>query len=217
MEKKKIILIIACLLVGFGASYCYFNIINKPDPVVIHEKSEPEIIEREVVITGEEIESGLKEIGELNTAEYFFSRTEYVSSTRKLKINEHTVDIPLTKNGFTYSYDGSIKAGIDFTQVKVVKDDEKKEITVNIPTAIITNSNLDEESYKFYDIENNPFNPISPEDMAKSIVELKKSEEELAIKNGILDTAKENAINVIKNFVNNSYGSSDYTITVNVK
>ncbi|MBO7677893.1 MAG: DUF4230 domain-containing protein, partial [Erysipelotrichaceae bacterium] len=125
-------------------------------------------------------------------------------------------DIPLTSNSFTYSYDGSIKSGIDFSQIEVSVDKETKEITVLLPKAEITSSEVDPDSYKFYEIRNNILNPISPEDYAVSFADLIHKEEERAFKEGLLDKADANAQKMMKNFIS-SYNSDSYKITVKTR
>ena len=216
-NKNNLSTIILIALLCIGGTYWYLEVYNKK-PVEPLPDPEPTILPVVVTITGEEIQSGINNIGELNTAEYYFTRVEEVKSNRKvdleiigIKIN---FDIPGTANGFTYKYDGEIKAGINFEDVKVEKDDDAKTIVVKSPKATITNSNVDPDSYEFYVNDNNILNPINPKDYAVSFAELIHAEETKAIESGLLTKAEDNAKTMLENFVKNSYGCEDFTTEV---
>lgn len=216
MKIKNVIkLLLLVVILCFGASWWYFEVYSKrTDPIVTDKEG---IIQEELNLLGETLESGIRELGELNTAEYYFSRVETVESTKKLDLTSIGIDfvhdIPLTTNSFSYSYDGEIKAGIDFSEVKVEKDFEKKQVTVILPKARILSSVIDPDSYVFYEVKNNILNPIDPQDYAVSFANLIHAEEEKAVEKGILNKANENAVKMIRNFVG-SYASEEYKIIV---
>jgi len=168
------------------------------------------IIEKEVVISGQTIASGMERIGELATYEYYYTHVE--------SFNEHSeyknFVIPYTETSFIYSYDGVIKAGIDFTKISVDKDDKKKTLTVTLPKAEILSNDIDENSFTLYDEKTSVFNPLSVSDVASSFQDMKQSEEKKAIEKGILKKAEENAERVVENFMRGSYNIDDYKITV---
>ena len=216
-NKNNLSTIILIALLCIGGTYWYLEVYNKK-PVEPLPDPEPTILPVVVTITGEEIQSGINNIGELNTAEYYFTRVEEVNSVRQVDLNQIGIkikfDIPGTANGFTYKYDGEIKAGIDFTKVTVEKNDDAKTITVKSPKATITNSNVDPDSYEFYVKDNNILNPIDPENYAISFADLIHSEEEKAVESGLLTKAEDNAKMMLENFVKNSYGCEDFTTEV---
>ena len=209
----KLLLLVAILCVA--GSWWYFEVYSKKvDPISTDNEG---MIREELTVLGETLQSGIRELGELNTAEYYFSRVETVESTKKLDLTSIGInfvhDIPLTTNSFSYSYDGEIKAGIDFSEVQVEKDFEKKELTVILPQARILSSVIDPDSYVFYEVKNNILNPIDPQDYAVSFAELIHAEEEKALEKGILNKANENAVKMIRNFVG-FYASDEYRIIV---
>ena len=213
----KLILVIALLCVG--ATWWYLEVYKKLEPISVDQDNSG-IIQDDLAVIGETIESGLKQIGELSTAEYYFTRTETVEDSKKLDLTSIGIDfitnIPLTSNSFTYSYDGNIKAGIDFAEIEVSVDKDTKTITVLIPGSRILSSEVDPDSYKFYEIRNNILNPISPEDYAVSFADLIHKEEERAVEEGLLEKADVNAQKILKNFIS-SYNSDAYSITVKTK
>lgn len=214
--KKNLLLVVLALFIGIGGTYWYLEQKENSKEYEPLPEPGPEIIPTVVSITGKEIESGINNIGELNTAEYYFSRVEEVYSVKELDLSkigiEWKFDIPLTGNTFVYKYDGEIKAGVDFAKVKVNKNDDTKEITIMSPKPEITNSNVDPDSYEFYLKDNNILNPIDPESFAVSFAQLIHDEETKAKESGLLDKAKNNAESFLVNFVKNAYGSSEYEI-----
>jgi hypothetical protein len=77
-------------------------------------------------------------------------------------------------------------------------------------------SEVDPDSYKFYEIKNNILNPISPEDYAVSFADLIHKEEERAVEEGLLEKADANAEKILKNFIS-SYNSDSYKIIIKKK
>lgn len=212
---KIVVNILIIVLVGCVGFFVAKNHYGKKEELLVELIKEVEvpvevIVEKEVVISGETIRSSMVNIGKLCTAEYNFTHVERFDSSRE--INGYT--IPFTTSTFIYSYDGTITAGIDFTEIQIDKNDDKKEITVTLPEADIISSEVDQDSFKLYDEKNNIFNPISVADVAHSFSDLKNSEEKKAVEEGLLDKAKENALVLVENFIRGSYNIGDYKIEV---
>lgn len=213
---KKIFPIIICIFVGvlicfgvFIGTKDYYSKHTKPTEI-IREVEVEKVVEKVVEISGETIESNMVNIGKLCTAEYNYTHVERSDSSREIK----GFKIPFTSASFIYSYDGSIMAGIDFTEIQIEKNDEEKVITVTLPDAEIISSSVDQNSFKLYDEKNNIFNPISVADVADSFADLKNSEEEKAVSEGLLDKARTNAIVLVENFMRGSYHIEGYDIEV---
>lgn len=201
MVSAGVVLLIICVFFGINK---YFHSRQT--------KTETEsvgIIDKKVEISSETIRYKMSNIGELCTAEYSYTHVERVDSSRQIK----DFKIPFTSNSFIYSYDGIIKAGVDFTKIQVDKEDSEKLITVTIPKIKIITSEVDQESFKLYDEKNNIFNPIKVTDVTNAFADLKNSEEQKAIEKGLLDRAKANAESLIKTFVN-EYDIEDYKIKI---
>ncbi len=152
------------------------------------------------------IEYGLHDIGELATESYNFTKVETYESTKQLS----GITIPFTKSKFIYSYNGVIKAGIEFGDVVLNFNTEDKVVTVKLPQTKILSSELDYDSFKLYDEKNSIFNPIGVEVVNESNNNLLTSAEEQAIKGGLLERAEENAKLIITNFINGYL--EDYTV-----
>ena len=201
-----IAMILICCGVFLGTKYYYSKQIKEVEVVREVEK----VVEKEIQISGETIRSSMANIGELCTAEYNYTHVEQVDSSREIK----GFKIPFTTSMFIYSYDGTIKAGIDFKKIQIDKNDTKKLITVKLPDVKIISSEVHHDSFQLYDEKNNIFNPISVADVADSLVDLENSEKEKSIGDGLLDKAKTNAITLIENFMHGSYDVGEYDIIV---
>lgn len=165
---------------------------------------------KEPEISGETIRSSMANIGKLCTAEYNYTHVEHMDSSREIG----GFKIPFTTASFIYSYDGTVMAGIDFTEIKIDKNTRTKIITVTLPEVEIMSSDVDQNSFRLYDEENNIFNPIHVTDVVDSFADLKDDEEQKAISAGLFDRAKENALTLVENFMRGSYDVKDYDIKV---
>lgn len=207
MKKAKFILILIVIaVVGLGGYYLWSQSTQEVNSSV----KKNTVTETHTTISGDIIKAGLADIGELATEEYYFTEVETYDSSKKYK----DFKLPFTTSRFVYSYDGTIKAGIDFAQIEVNKDDSKKVITVTLPKSRILSSEVDEDSFQIYDEKRSIFNPVSVSDFNAANSELKKKAEEDALDRGVLEKADENAVVLVKNFLMSTYEISDYKIKV---
>lgn len=208
MQKylNSLAFVLICYIVFLGTKFYYGRQVKTVEVVREVER----IIAKEVEISGETIRNSMSNIGKLCTAEYSYTHVERVDSAKEL----YGYEIPFTTATFIYSYDGTILAGIDFTKIQINKNDRTKKITVTLPDVEIISSDVDQNSFKLYDEKNNIFNPIHVTDVADSFANLKNSEEQKAIDNGLLDRAKENAVTLVENFLLSSYDVRNYDIEV---
>lgn len=216
------------LITGLCAATYVFaqNMLSKePETVEVEREVVVEkVIEKEKVISGSTIESGISNIGKLCTAEYHFTHVESFEDTMYLNTGSLTIpgtnisfkdiSIPGTKSYFIYSYDGKVTAGVDFESVEVVKDDESRSIRVILPEVEIISSSVDPESFKLYDEKNSIFNRYGVTEVADSFADMLKAEEDKAKKDGLLIQARDNARLLVENFVRAGYNVGDYSVQV---
>lgn len=167
------------------------------------------LIEESTEISETLLRENLADIGEMATQEYYFTEIGTYDSSKKIK----NFEVPFTTTRFVYSYDGMIKAGIDFASVEVEKNDLTKIITVKVPKSRILSSEIDENSFQIYDEEQSIFNQLSISNFNDTTAQMKANAEEKAIKKGLLDNADANAKLIMNNFIA-SFDISDYTVTV---
>ena len=180
--------------------------VQKAEPA---ESSEKKVFLKDITLTGETIQSGLRDIGKLCTAEYYFTHVETFES----QIDLFGLKIPGTKSSYVYSYDGKILAGVDFTKITVDKDDRSKTILISFPEAEIISTEIDQDSFTLYGEKKGLFNPFEVEDFALSQSDMVRMEEERALNDGLLKRAEENAEQILSNFLVGTFDLERYTIT----
>lgn len=151
---------------------------------------------------------GLKDIGELATQAGYFTTVQTIDKSR----NVFNFVIPGTQSRYVYSYDGIIKAGIDFKDIELEVNDIEHLITVRFPEFRILSTEIDNDSFILYNDGVNPFTTLKMEDVNKANAELKKTAQESAIKNGILENARTNAEALVRCFLASFYDLTVYKI-----
>ena len=122
-------------------------------------------------------------IQELALVKYNYSGViGYKDFIKVLKIN-----VPLTEKSFLLKYNGYIKAGVDFKNMKV--EVSGKDIHISLPKPKILDTLIDEKSIKVYNESMNAFNPLTIADYNKAIMKEKETMIGDAISQGILRDA----------------------------
>lgn len=150
----------------------------------------------------------MEDIGELSTQAAYFTNVQVISNSREL----FGVTIPFTQSKYVYSYDGVIKAGIDFTKLAYTIDSNEKTITVYLPEAYITGVSVDEDSLVIYDESKNIFTPLKLNDIQSSRKQMEVEAIDQATANGLLIEATDNAKILIKAFLLSNPDLSDHKI-----
>jgi hypothetical protein len=151
---------------------------------------------------------GLKNIGELATQAGYFTSVQTINKSR----NIFGIQIPGTQSNYIYSFDGTIKAGIDFQDIKIETDDLRHIIRVTFPEFKILSTEIKDDSFVLYNDGANLFTSLKVQDVQTGNAALKESARETAIRNGILDNARSNAEVLIRGFLAGSYDLTSYTV-----
>lgn len=164
------------------------------------------------------VQESLRSMSELTTEEYVF--TEVVSDT-KLK-PFLGINFSWRESSFIASYDGIVRAGIDFSKITVqatetAELDGKTRITIKIPKAEILGTEIDRDSFVLYSEKTGLGNPLSASDFNESLVGLQKDVETKAEEKGVLKKAQDNAKLLIGNFVKNLLPGEEYIVEVVVQ
>lgn len=159
-----------------------------------------------VTVDIETIQEGLEDMGFLVTQEYYFTYVErYTKEKKVLRFFNSTAEL-------AYSYDGLVTAGVDFEKIKVTKDDNEKTITIIIPDAEIQTVTLDKDSFQVYSEKEAMWNKLNAQDFNDSMAELEAEAKKRAIEKGILERAKEQAEELVMNFIGNDKSVADYKV-----
>lgn len=156
-------------------------------------------------------EIGFENIGELATQSV--TTTTVRVETKDLKL--FNVSIPLTQSKYIYTYNTTIKAGINFSDVKWQlgdTDDTSHKIYVDIPEVKTLSADIDLDSFKVLHEENNIFSPITLTEHNDSLIQLRENALSDAINSGLYDRALDNAKTILTSFISQVYPSNEYNI-----
>ena len=128
---------------------------------------------------------GFEDIGEMATQAAYTTQVNVTEGSRVL----WGVTIPFTQSKYIYSYDVTIKAGIDFGGIDWDLDEEQKTIRVTMPETRVLSSEINLDSFKVYHESESIFHHITLEENNAALQELQHNAEETAIANGL--TAQE--------------------------
>lgn len=151
---------------------------------------------------------GLKDIGELATQSGYFTVVNVIDDNVEL----WGWDVPLTKSKYIFSYDGTIKAGFDFSQLEYQVDEPKKEIVVVLPEVKILSVEIQEDSLEIYDESHNIFTPLGLNDIQEARLTMVEEIQNRALENGLLEQATTNAQKLISGFLSGAYDLNEYHI-----
>lgn len=156
-------------------------------------------------------EIGFENIGELATQSV--TTTTVRVETKDLKL--FNISIPLTQSKYIYTYNTTIKAGINFSDVKWQlgdTDDTSHNIYVDIPEVKTLSADIDLDSFKVLHEENNIFSPITLTEHNDSLIQLRENALSDAINSGLYDRALDNAKTILTSFISQVYPSNEYSI-----
>ena len=159
-------------------------------------------------ITANVTEMGLRNIGEMATQAGYFTSVQTIEKSRDV----FGIEVPGTRSSYVYSYDGDIKAGLDFSDVEIQVNELTRVITVRLPEIRILSVEIQEDSFVLYNDGSNLFTALKLEDVNRSNAEMIRVTKETAIKNGILESARDNAEVLIRGFLSTAYDMNVYTI-----
>lgn len=123
------------------------------------------------------------------------------------------INVPLTEKSFLLKYNGYIKAGVDFKDMKV--EVTEKDVHISLPKPKILDTLIDEKSIRVYNESMNAFNPIKISDYNEAIMKEKDTMINDAITQGILRDATKQAEMVLTSIMKDM-GFEKITITQEV-
>ena len=151
---------------------------------------------------------GFEDIGELATQVAYCTEINVTTASRDL----FGISIPFTQSKYIYSYDITIKAGLDFRDIHWFEDTATKTITVYLPPVHILSCEINPDSFELYLEDESIFRQITMEENNEALAQLKTTAEEDAIANGLLENARENAESILTVFFSNVYNPQEYNI-----
>lgn len=165
----------------------------------------------EPVITSKQIEEQLSAISELATQAYMYTNAER-EEDQKTWINGWSM--PFSEKSFVAKYDGTIKAGIDLSEIKIEVKEEDRIITVTLPKSVIIDHNVPQDKIEVFGIKDGLFNKVDPNDPNALIAKGKEAMEEKAIERGLLTEADQEAQALIRAFLALIPGMDTYKLEI---
>lgn len=162
-------------------------------------------------VTSTTIKNQLVEINELAVYSYEYSKVGKFSDN----LTFNGWDIPLTQKSFLITYNGTLKAGVNFKDSQI--EIENRHIYISIPQSEILSHEIDENSIEVYDETNNVFNQISINDYKTFAKKEKNKVQKEAISNGILEKADERVKDILTTYLQSIPEIKEkYKITVQI-
>lgn len=162
-------------------------------------KSEP-------TITTDYITGKLEAASELTTAELTYTGL----------VNYEDGSIPfLTKKTFTMVYTATVKAGIDFSKIKI--DVKKDSVVVSLPESQVLSVNVDPNSIDFYDESFALFNWTDREDVKDALVVAESDVQLHADTSSLINKAREQTEKLIRGLLEDSIGDKQLVIKTDKK
>lgn len=158
-------------------------------------------------ITEATIKEELLPLAELSTYQYNYTTIVKYESQKDF----YGIKVPFTTSQFLISYEGTIKAGFSFEQLKVIV--EQQHVEVVIPIIRLTSHEIHYDTLEVYDEKNSIFNPITITNYNDFYTDHSREMEIKAIKAGLFENARANAIQVVENYLKMIL-PEDYTLTV---
>lgn len=154
----------------------------------------------EVTIT--EVEKKLSSIGEIATYQY-----EYVGEAELEDDRDWVILNFLTDSEIEIEYEGVIKAGIRIEDIIIDVDNDRQLIIITLPKPVILSNEIVMTDYS-EDVD--VFGKVDGDDAAALLEESRSNELQMALDDGILVMATENARQVIANLLS---VYDDYQVT----
>lgn len=201
---KNIVVSFILLGIAFGAGY-YVAKHYPPAEAEVVEQAEEEEFDLELpgevektVVTVDEVEAKILEIGELASAEGEYTVTKGRDYTRYV-LDDYAV--PGTTSHVELTCTGIVKAGYALKDVTVKVDNDSQKIYVSLPEAEILSNEILWGDDMISEEKNSILNPLEFEQYKTIIAEIKEEGLQKAEEEGLYDTVEENAKNLITNFL----------------
>lgn len=171
------------------------EVVNKPQGDELDIKLPGEVEKR--VVTVNEVQSKLVEIGELSTYSGEYTVTQSEDYTRYF-IDD--IAIPGTTNSIQIECQGIVKVGYDVEEINPTVDNESKKIYIALPEAEILDNYIIWDTVKCSE-NNTILNPIDFAQYQEMISDIEQQGLEQAESNGIYEKAESHVKSLIQNFL----------------
>ena len=181
-----------------------------PLPTVFLNEDAATVIQTETsTVTIRNLEEILAPASDLVTTKYMYTDADIFEDYKSL----NGMKMPLTTNKTVFTYSGTLRIGVDLSQVRFALDNDARTIRVQLPPVQVLSHDIDPASFRYYDVSKSVFNATEMGDVTELIRQLKAEKEAQARENPeVWDQADTDARNVIRGFLTSSELTRDYTV-----
>lgn len=152
---------------------------------------------------------GLKDMGELVTQT---AHVTVIQDSKKDREFFNLFKIPFTESRMIFSYDFTVDASVNFEKISYITNDEKKEITVELPHAKHYKTTMIIDSQEVYLDEESLFSRINLKELNTAMLEMENDAKNTAIENNLLEAADKNAQKIISAMFKSDLQRKDYKV-----
>lgn len=160
------------------------------------------------------IDFGFKDVGKLVTQQWYGRMVEDSSTDRTIK---DLIHIPFTESRLIFSIDVEVLAAIDFAEIEYEMMEEENKVVISLPHAEIYKAYEVQNSFKLYLESESIFNNISAEEQQAMKDKIVDDAKEKALETGLLYNADANAKTLITNMVRGNERTKDYDVEFQYK
>lgn len=160
------------------------------------------------------LSNSLQNSSDLITQKYYYQSAYYDEDEKSINLpfNIH-FKMPFSKKRTLFTYSGTVSAGYDVLKIKVMVDDNKKQIGIKLPKMKIIANEIDMDSFNQEFEDNSLFNRYDSNDTVGLISDLKHGMEKAAMKDKrFLSEAEANAKKIIEEIIQSTGKTKGYEI-----
>ena len=166
------------------------------------------IVAPEITVDAATLREVVAPAAELTAYKYYYTDVDTYEKSQKI----WKIKVPFTTDKSVFSYSGEIGAGVDLDNAEFSVDG--KAITVTLPKADILYHELDEKTFRSYDIKNSVFTSTDIGGYADMVAALKDRQEQKLMGNAeFWQSVKANTETVLRGVLAASGQLEDYTVT----
>jgi len=177
----------------------------------IHQEK-PIEVNNETIVNISNLERQILSIGELVTLQYNYKNVIQLKDSRQIR----GWNIPLTQKTLITTVRGTMKIGIDTSDITIDSSEPNRAISIAVPKAKIISHELYEDTLEVLEESSGLFNPICIEDWATEATAQKQAMEADASESDMFARAQNDAVVILKAFIEGVI-PEEYTVNITYK
>ena len=205
-------LIVSGAVIALVGLYIYRKSQQTTVPIAENSGGNTPIISNHASVTVETLEEMVADAGELVSLNYYYTNA---STIEKHKEWFNKYKVPFSTSQVIFTYDGTVKGGIDLTKIDYQIDESDRSVVLTLPPPKILSHEVDYKSFQFFVVKSSLFTEIPMQVYISSLDELKDAtSNKLLQKEDFFEQVNANAQRVLENLLRSSQYGSDYRFRV---